>query len=295
MSPTNWLDERIRLGEIPPGAEDKAIERVGTSEGRRVQAELDLSDASILERLPPERVAARIRSRLEAKSVRRQVAWRSPRVLLPALATLVACAVLAPRLSELVLERESAPVARKTEEAATSPASAERARPARNPARTDGASGASMDGAVAAAETPDDGIRLRGAGELSVFAVAPDGSTAPSGARVEGGTTLRIVVPRAAHAAVWSIDETGIVQRHWPLDGDSSSTLSAGPLPRDWETDPSAGWDRFVFVESPDAFALARVEAHLRGLVGAHRARDGRIVLPAGLAATSVLVERTAR
>lgn len=294
MSPTNWLDERIRLGEVPEHAAGKAADRADSEAGRRAQAQLELSDASILERLPPERLAARIRSRLEAKSAPRAVAWRAPRFLVPALATLVASAMLAPRMADHLLGPGEAPVARTTPTLPDAP-STEPATAATAPATSIATARDATRDAMAAAETQDDGIRLRGAGELALFAVAPDGSTSPCGKSVAAGSTLRVVTPRSSSAAVWSIDETGAIQRHWPLDGDSSTALAAGPLPRDWETDPSAGWERFVLVESSGAFSLARVEAHLRGLVGSHRARDGRIVLPGGLATSSATVERASR
>lgn len=292
-----WLDERIRLGEVPAGSERKARERLDTPEGRAAQDRLALSDASLLERVPPERMARRLRHRTQASHVEtRAPSWLATLFgsRLPAYAVagvlLLATALLSPRLVDTLLAPEPESVATRispvpgTGTADSAPAQVPVAkRPPPTPAR------------VAAADLPDDGIRLRGTGSVRLFVVRPDGTTEPSGPVAAAGSVLRVVAPRAANAAVWSIDETGNIQRHWPVEGESSASLPAGPLPRDWETDPSPGWERFVLVEGSEPFPLKAVEVHLRGLVASKRARDGRVSLPRHLESSSALVERAAR
>lgn len=292
---TDWLDERIHLGEVPPASRDRARARLDTEEGRIAQDGIAISDASILERLPPDRVAGRIRQRLEQRrSGFRTISWGSRGTAFAFAAGLALCAVFAPRIAD----RAFAPDVPAAGAGKVAPATATRT----EPAATGPAAGATPAAdrrtgpeTVAAAELPDDGIRLRGDGDMSLFVVASDGATTPCGPGVDAGATLRVVVPRSAQAAVWSIDETGSITRHWPIDGDSSSALAAGPLPRDWETDPTTGWERFVLVESPARFELKGAEAHLRGLVASTRPREGRILLPGRLQAHSILVERTGR
>lgn len=290
----DWLDERIRLGEIPETSAAKARERLATDEGRAAQASLALSDASILERLPPERIAARIRTRREAKAVRSLFLWNSPGLSVLAAACFAFCAVMAPRVADRAFSPDTTAVAAGAE-VAPSPTSAAPTVARERPAADAPAAEARKPVVVAEAPVSDDGIRVRGGQGLSLFSVAPDGSTLPCGASTRAGSVLRVVAPLSSQAAIWSIDETGMIQRHWPVQGDSSAALASGPLPRDWETDPSAGWERFVLVESSSRFPLRAVEAHLRGLVASGRARDARLSLPGRLETSSVLVERAVR
>lgn len=289
MTP-DWLDERIHLGETPSVFLEKAKARLDSKEGRAAQAELSLSDAHTLERLPPERMAERIRLRRENKGIRGLFLWNSPGLSLLAVASLAFCAVMAPRVAQDVFApaapaaAEAAP--RSTDKATATPGTQAPERQDRSP------EGPAI---VASAPVPDNGVRVRGGQELSIFAVSPDGTTRPSGASVQAGSVLRIATPLSSNAAVWSIDETGMIQRHWPVEGDSSASMAAGPLPRDWETDRSAGWDRFILVESPAPFALRSVEAHLRGLVASKRSRDARLSLPGHFETSSFLVERVAK
>lgn len=292
---TDWLDERIRLGEVPPASQDRARARLDTEEGRLAQDGIAISDASILERLPPDRVAKRIRQRVEERRTGfRMVSWSSRGTAFAFAASIALCAVFAPRVADRVFSPDAAVAgAAQATPATTNPSDPDATEP--GTPRIPAADPRTGPGIVAAVDLPDDGIRLRGDGDMALFVVAPDGATTPCGPGVEAGATLRVVVPRSAQAAVWSIDETGSITRHWPIDGDSSSALAAGPLPRDWETDPSTGWERFVLVESPAKFELKAAEAHLRGLVASSRPRDGRILLPGRLQAHSIVVERNRR
>lgn len=282
---TDWLDERIRLGEVPPHAKTQADDRSATPEGALAQESLEASDADLLRRIPPERFATKLRERTGSSSTR-SLAW--PRLGLAAFATagvlILALAVShrgedpippgpvagegpAPRVVDTLRTVGIAPPA------------------ARDPERI----------ALAPSSLPDDGIRIRGDRKLSLLVVSPEGAVAPGPDGLPAGSTLRIVAPRESHAAIYSLDETGMVQRHWPVSGDSSAPLPAGPLARDWETDPTPGWERFVLASAPAPFALRDLETHLRGLRAAGQADRRRLSFPGGLSVTDTLLRRVVR
>lgn len=280
---TTWLDERIRLGEVPESSRDEALARSATAEGARAAGDLAASDAEILRRLPPGRMAERVEARSRARHDSRRRVWGTSSWIPLAVA---ACALLVAFLAVPSTQDAPAPA-----QHAAAPNPTDSPTTTTLPSR-EHAHGTSTQ--VAVAEVLDDGIRVRGDGNLSILLVAPTGVAAPSSGPVVGGSTLRIVAPHLVQGAVFSIDETGTIQRHWPLEGDSSRTVPAGPLPRDWETDPSNGWDRFVVVSSPTPFALRTVEAHLRGLLASDDPRHRALSLPGNLRAEAVLVERKA-
>lgn len=284
MKPADWLDERMHLDEVPASRRDEALERAESTEGAARQRELERSDADILRRLPPERMAERIRQRAHrpARGIRLRTTW------IPL--ALAACVLslglfLAPVPSPLA---PPAPVALGgsnptdsviSESTTTAPAPRhEGNKPEERLAFDPGP-----------AET---GVRVRGGEGLDLVAVSPDGSTTAADSAVIGGTVLRLKTPYRAHAAIWSFDETGTLVRHWPLSGDSAAALPAGPLPRDWETEASSGWERFVLVWSETPFALAAAEAHLKGLVASGASRTRAVSLPAPLRATTTGVAR---
>lgn len=282
---TDWLDERIRLGEIPPHARTQAEKRASSPEGALAQEALEASDADLLRRVPPERLSAKLRER-RASSSTAFLGW--PRLGLAAFAT---SAVLVLALS--FAQRDEAPA-----EAApvlgegTAPANPDSLphlvdlpKATRDPERI----------ALSPTPTPDDGVRIRGDRKLSLLVVSPHGPEAIGSEGLVAGSILRVVAPQASHAAIYSLDETGMVQRHWPLSGDSSAALPAGPLARDWETDPTPGWERFVLVSAPAAFALRDLETHLRGLRASGQADRRRISFPGGGSVTDTLLRRVVR
>lgn len=282
---TDWLDERIRLGEVPPHARTQANDRTASPEGALAQEVLEASDADLLRRLPPERLSAKLRARHGSSSTP-FLAW--PRLGLAGLAT-AAVLVLAltfaqrggsPAPSGPILGEGPAPSI-----ADTLPGGEILPPPRRDPER------------IALSPTPpaDDGIRIRGGQKLSILRMSPEGPEAIGPEGLVAGSTLRVVAPREPHAAIYSLDETGMVQRHWPLSGDSSAPLAAGPLPRDWETDPTPGWERFVLVSAPAAFALREIETHLRGLRASGQADRRRLSFPGEWSVSDTLLRRVVR
>jgi hypothetical protein len=284
MKPADWLDERMHLGEVPASRRDEARERAESDAGAARQRELAASDADILRRLPPERMAERIRQRSHrpARGIRMRTTW----IPLALAACVLALGLfLAPVPSPLA---PPAPVALGTPPSTDSvrPESTTTPSPARNGWKE-------PEERLAFDPRPaETGVRVRGGEGLELVAVSPDGATFAADSGVVGGTVLRVKAPSRAHAAVWSFDETGTLVRHWPLSGDSAAALPAGPLPRDWETEASSGWERFVLVWSETPFALA--EAHLKGLVASGGSRTRAVSLPAPLHATATGVARRA-
>lgn len=280
---TNWLDERIRLGEVPPHAKTQADHRAASPEGVTAREVLEASDADLLRRLSPERFAAKLRARREP-SAGWIPSW--PRLGIAALATasalVLALAVshrtTGPTMSDPVLGAVPVPAG-----SDSSPV----------PALSTTSDTTAEEVAFAEPTGPDDGIRFRGDQNLSLLVVASEGAAPIGPEGLAAGSVLRVVAPFAAHAAVYSLDETGMVHRHWPLSGETSATLPAGPLPRDWETDPTGGWERFVLVTGRQEFTLRDVETHLRGLRASGNAAKRRISLPGALVVTDTLLTRS--
>ncbi len=287
MKPSDWLDERMHLGEVPASRRDEARDRAASVEGAALQQELTENDADVLRRLAPERMAERIRQRAHrpSRGIRLRTTW------IPL--ALAACVLslglfLAPVPSPLA---PPAPVALGTSVPTDS------AKAASTPPRdTTSREGTTVpDERLALDPRPaDPGLRFRGGDGLSLLMVAPDGSTDEADSAVAGGAVLRLKAPARAHAAIWSYDETGTLVRHWPLAGDSATALPAGPLPRDWETEGTGGWERFVLVWSDTPFALAKAQAHLRGLLASGNSRTRVLSLPAPLRVETSSLERRA-
>lgn len=292
---TNWLDERIRLGEVPPHAKTEAGRRSASAEGASALESLAESDADLLRRIPPERFAAKLRERglerFAAKLQARREAssgrtFRWPRLGIAALATasvvFLALAV-SNRTDEPAMSDPVLGAAPRVPGSDSSPA----------PALSTTSDSSAREIAFAEPSGTDDGIRFRGDQILSILVVVPEGAAPIGPEGLVAGSVLRIVAPFAKHAAVYSLDETGMVHRHWPLSGDSAATLPAGPLPRDWETDPTRGWERFVLVTHRDPFSLKPIEAQLRGLRASGDPAHRRISLPGNLSVTDTLLERS--
>lgn len=287
MKPSDWLDERIHLGEVPATRRDEARDRSSSAEGAALQQALTENDAEVLRRLSPERMAERIRQRAHrpSRGIRLRTTW------IPL--ALAACVLslglfLAPVPSPL---GPPAPVALGTTtptDSATAESNALR--------DTTPSQGTSIpEERLALDPRPaDPGVRFRGGDGLSLLVVAPDGTTAEADSAVAGGSVVRLKAPARTYAAIWSYDETGTLVRHWPLAGDSSTALPAGPLPRDWETEASGGWERFVLVWSDAPFALAKAQAHLRGLLASGASRTRAPSLPEPLRTQTVGLERRA-
>lgn len=282
-----WLDECIRLGEVPPHLAEKAKQRLATPEGRLAQEKLAEQDRAILSRLPA--VAIRpvpgpIPRLLASLQPRR---WRG--LALGAAGLAIALFALPSPPEAPHVSRGDSALVRDTTKFATSPVEPESAS---QDSRTPRGRPAPQE-QVAWVEPPHDpGIRTRGSAGLEVLAVGPSGVLDPARSPIPPGTVLRVRSAAHPQAAVWSLDEAGILIRHWPLQGETSAPLPDGPLPRDWQTDTLAGWDRFLLVHGDSRFALPKVEAKLRSLVASGRGKTGRPDLGPALRLEDVVLGR---
>ena len=259
----DWLDERIRLGEVPEHARAEAERRSRAPERTGIEAELTESDKEILAALPPARFAAEVeRRRAAAARIESAKAsartFRAPRAAWGGAAMAAGLALFfafvprpAPRAvdeSPVPSTARQIPSSSPTSSAPTPPAvPAAIARSAPAPATAPAA-----DPSWRAKGGVDLAIRRETAGGLDQAVTETD--TLPA------GTRLRLSVPAAlAWAAVFSVDSRGEIAQHWPLSGDRAEPLPAGPLPRVWELDDATGRETFVLVWGTGAFDLAPV------------------------------------
>ena len=287
----DWLDERMRLGEIPPHARREADLRAAEPDSAAVQASLAESDARILSELPPDRFAAEVRRRKEAaarvesasrtsRSTPSRAAWGGA-VLAASLALFFAIVPPTPEAPAIDESGRTAsgPVPPTSEGSQATP-----------PAPTPSANGAKTPALPAPhVASTDAGWRSKGTMDLVIQReTSPGGTLAPvtDSDTLAAGTRLVVSVPAdLAWGAVFSIDSRGEMAQHWPLQGDSAAALRSGPLPRVWELDDSQGQETFVLVWSERPFGL---EAPRKAIfVDREHPR-----LPAGLKARSRGVQR---
>ncbi len=272
----DWILERLHAGDLPPEeavrvrarltAEERGLARLGA---------LDRDDAAARAAYPPGPALAEIRRRaglerprglarafdeLRALGGRRPSSRRAlaPRWLVPALAGAAAMvAVIA------VLHVPE-------------------------PAHVSGGSG----------ETE----RLKGAGPRLIAhreRAAGEPEELASGARTRAGDVLQLsyVSAGAPYGAILSIDGRGNVTRHLPATGDSAAPLAAGgavPLDHAYVLDSAPSFERFFLVTASAPFPVGAAVGAARRLTaaGADLARTGPLQLSAGLAQTSLLVEK---
>ncbi len=261
----DWLDERIRLGEVPPHLADDALARTHEPDFEPAQAELEESNRQILSQLPPDRFAAEVERRrasnARAEAARRRIsgparaAWGS--VALAGLAGLffVLPIHLPTNTTESVTEGRNPPQPRSTGDVLRDAASS----PAAVPSPPGPTSVVTATGIPAIAG--DAGWRAKGTVGLVVQAQTPSGLVPMTDSgRCAPGTRLWLSVPESlAWAAVYSLDERGPMAQHWPLAGDSAQPLPQGSLPRSWELDDTPGKETFVLVWSDKPFVLHAV------------------------------------
>lgn len=260
----DWLDERMRLGEVPPHARKEADRRTRERDSVSIQAALSESDARILSELPPDRFAAEVRRRREsaarAETAVREVrsgpsraAWGGAALA----ASLALFFAVVPRVAEVRPVDESGRSSKTgtstSGQGSTAPAAAKE-----GPAGSAPTHGAPERSAPQVASA-DPGWRSKGTPDLVIQREISPGASVPvtDSDTLGAGTRLRISVPAdLPWAAVYSIDSRGKMAQHWPLQGDSAKALRAGALPRVWELDDSEGKETFVLVWSEQPFSL---------------------------------------
>lgn len=284
----DWLDERMRLGEVPPHARREADLRTAEPGSASVQASLAESDARILSELPPDRFAAEVRRRKDA-AARVESASRAVRSA-PSRAVWGG-AVLAASLAlffAIVPPSPQAPPVDESGRTVGGPSPATGPTPS-SPTTTP----SSEDAKPAAVPSPevasvDPGWRSKGSVDLVVQREASPGTLVPvtDSDTLPAGIRIVLSVPTdLAWAAVYSVDSRGEMAQHWPMQGDSAAPLAAGALPRAWELDDSPGEERFFLVWSRQPFGLGAV----RKAIFAHGDHPR---LPTGLQVKSRAVQR---
>ena len=256
----DWLDERIRLQEIPAHLADQAQARIAEPGYQLTQEALSASNAQILSELPPERFAAEVRRRaLGAERVERarrpSKRWRGwgSMVLVSAIALFF---LMVPKPEQAPAVAEARP---------GTPASA-----AVLPTAPSAVSAPTVVPTVAPTVATDPGWRSKGDADLVVQRQSPSGLLPVSALdTLVAGTRLQLSIARKLEwAAVLSLDSRGQLAQHWPLTGDSARALPQGALPRTWELDDAPGQETFVLVSASGPFGLQA----LRKAMFLHRA-----------------------
>ncbi len=263
----DWMVERIALGELPPGELEHARAKLlSEPDGAARLAQLEASNASILETHRPEAVVAEIGRREHLSKVRAahtsQSApkrWSPIALALPA-AVLVALFVVT-QLPEQGTHSTPTP---------------------------------SLLDEVTRIKGLDAGLKLhRRRGNQS--------EELRNGAHVRAGDVLQLSYVRSgrAYGVIASLDGAGAITEHLPRAGAVAAELQgsgAVPLDHAYELDDAPDFERFFFVTSSKPFDTSVVIEAIRVLAkDPGGARTGALSLPAGLEQSSFFVEKEAR
>lgn len=254
----DWLDERIRLGEIPPHLQEQANRRRNDPDFVASQNALESSDAQILAELPADRFAREVNRRKQSAEridSARQRAAVPPKAAWGSLA-------LASGLALFFTLVPQPPSDRSVSETGIAHPSTE------HPATSTTSNGSSnpQTAVIATAiepknATPHPGWRSKGTIALLLQRETPDGlKPVTDSDTLAAGVRLRLSVPDSLPwAAIYSIDARGEMAQHWPEQGNAASPLRQGQLPRAWELDDAPGRETFVLVWSNQPFGLESV------------------------------------
>lgn len=255
----DWLDERIRLGEIPPHLDDLAVSRSRETGFELSQVELEESDRQILSHLPPDRFAAEVARRHEG---RKRIAAAEASASRPtkavwgtvALACLAGFVFVVPKIPH---GPDQPPASSGQNPSTISPHEQIPPTDAQDLPR---APSTHVEPSVVAVSAPEKAWRTKGEVSL-VLQRESGGALVPvTNSDIHApGTRLRLsVTDSLPWAAVFSIDSRGEMAQHWPMGGDSARPL-AGMLPRSWELDDTPGPETFVLGWSASPFALDKL------------------------------------
>jgi hypothetical protein len=254
---TDWLDERIHLGEVPSRLSGPAFERRQDVGFEPAQAALEESDRQILSQIPPDRFAAEVerrrRGRKNLASAGRSLSkpakglWGSV-----AIAGLAGLIFLSP--NHIVMRMENPAGSRPI------PSGTSRGEPISSESVAGGRLGGGPASSISMQPDAPTDKDWRSKGEVDlILQTEKDGSLQPvtGSGTYAPGTRLRLSIPDSLPwAAVYSIDTRGEMAQHWPLAGDTARPLRQGMLPRSWELDDTPGKETFVLVWSDKPFHL---------------------------------------
>jgi len=260
--------ERLARGEL--SATEAAAVRGAL--GERLEARMAAiaeDDAALLARLPPSRVAATVRRRIEGTVASRPAtSWWIPMTTLAAASLAVWCAVRAPE-------------------------------PA---AEFDGGAGIVAPPADGALDPgSDEVVRIKGDAAFTIDRMAAAGPE-----RVGDGTAVRVgdrlqLQYRAGEqesGAIVSIDGRGVATLHFPADVADSPRLEPGgvvALDHSYELDDAPGFERFFFVTVPAGVRLdvASVLGAARELAASADAERGALRVPPAYEVTSLTLDKS--
>ncbi|WP_164016281.1 ActD protein [Pyxidicoccus trucidator] len=260
----HWLLERVALGELSPDALADARARLAREpEGDGRLARLEEDSRRILERHPPEAVAAEVerrraaRARVAAAGEPERGGWHGLSLGIPVAAS----------LALLFLS---------TQPELPAPA------PVRSPIVWTG------------------GERIKGTPMLRVHRQqgAGEPEQLEDHARARRGDVLQLsyVSGGRPHGVLVSVDGRGAVTLHHPATLSSPTALTPGeaaPLGHAYELDDAPGFERFLFVTSEQPLDVASVLEAARALARQpSEARTRPLPLPATLAQTSFTLEK---
>lgn len=236
--------ERYRLGELPPAEMAALRARAAKEASLRARIEdLDRSDSSILESLPPGQMARAIGLRsFPARPVPARPFRARPWSLRPAFA---APAGLALACSLLLILRD-------------------RPHPGNLPV---------TEGQEAYA------VRLKGSeAGLAIFRKSRGAAELlPPHSLAKSGDTLQVFYHNRgpAYGVIFSLDGSGALTLHLPETGNEASALQAGdllPLPHAYRLDRAPRLERFFLITAPQPFAIGGLLDRARASFALHHA-----------------------
>jgi hypothetical protein len=236
----DWLVERLAAGDLP-AAQAEALRRrlEGEAGGPERLASLASSNAEILAAHPPAEMAHLIRTRAAADAAKRTAAL--PRSFWVMGVPVLACAAAIAAVFLLP------------------------------PARPGGSGGTVV---LAPVGTADDGVILKGLEpRLRVYRKLgrkierlTDGAAARAGDELQ----LAYIAAGRRYGAVLSLDGSGRVTFHLPVDGAGSAAAllraqGEVSLPASYQLDAAPRFERFLFVTADAPFSIERLPEVIRG------------------------------
>lgn len=238
------LVELLALGELDE-AEAAEVRAQLEAEGDERLAEIERSNAAVLEAYPPEEIVPKLQAAAGVVPLRRPV----PGWIVGALAAAAALVLV-----WMLAGRDDPEPERIAIADTTSPAD----------------------------EGPDT-VRRKGEARLLVYRQGAEEPLAPD-ATVQAGDLLQVtyVTGPHPHGVIVSLDGAGVATLHWPSEPGDPTTLSPGVVRLDhaYELDDAPGFERFFFVTAEEPLDPERVLEAARELGRGDAPTEGGLALP---------------